>query len=272
MGGGGSVLYTDVRDFEARLPGSAQLVVAAGKSFRARLTWMELRGLVLVHARETVRRVGYLSLPPDRSSVFFPVGRSSVLVCDGMEIKAGEIVLYHDGARTHQRTLGSTRWSSISLETTVLRDLGMILAGRDFVNPPGMILRSVSADWRQLLKSHSEAIRIAETRLPLIDHPQVARALEQELIWALVNCLSNADLSGQAADSNRRNVLMRFETYLAKHAEEPLSISTICKRIRVSERTLRELCSPILGMSPARYQRLRALATGTSNPPSPSRE
>lgn len=55
-----------------------------------------------------------------------------------------------------------------------------------------MILRPVSADWRQLLKSHSEAIRIAETRLSLIDHPEVARALEQELICALVNCLSNA--------------------------------------------------------------------------------
>ncbi len=272
MGGGGSVLYTDVRDFEARLPGSAQLVVAPAKPFRARLTWMELRALLLVHARETVRRVGYLSLPPDRSSVFFPLDRSSVLVCDGMEIKAGEIVLYRDGARTHQRTLGSTRWSVISLETTVLRDLGMMLAGRDFVTLPGMILRSVSADWRQLLKSHSEAIRIAETRLSLIDHPQVARALEQELVWALVNCLANAEVSGKVADPNGSNVLMRFETYLAKHTEEPLPISAICKRIRVSERTLKELCAPILGMSPARYQHLRALATGTSNPPSHARE
>lgn len=119
------------RNFEARLPGSAQAVVAAGKLLRARLTWMDLRGLLLVHARETVRPAGYLSLP-DRLSVLFPLDRSSVLVCDGMEIKAGEIVLYGDGARTHQRTLGSTRWSLISLETTVLRDLGMILVGRDF--------------------------------------------------------------------------------------------------------------------------------------------
>jgi hypothetical protein len=166
-------------------------VVAAGKLLRARLTWMDLRGLLLVHARETVRPAGYLSLP-DRLSVLFPLDRSSVLVCDGMEIKAGEIVLYGDGARTHQRTLGSTRWSLISLETTVLRDLDTILVGRDFRNLPGMILRPVSADWRQLLKSHSEAIRIAETRLSLIDHPEVARALEQELICALVNCLSNA--------------------------------------------------------------------------------
>lgn len=192
MGGGGSVLYTDVRDFEARLPGSAQLVMAAGKPFRARLTWMDLRGLLLVHARETVRRVGYLSLPPDRSSVFFPLDLSSVLMCDGMEIKAGEIVLYRDGARTHQRTLGSASWSSISLQTTVLQDLGIILKGQNFVTLHGMILRSVPADWRQLLKSHSEAIRIAETRLSRIDHPEVARALEQELICALVNCLSNA--------------------------------------------------------------------------------
>lgn len=272
MGGGGTVLFTDVRDFESYFPGSTHLVMADGTPFRARLTWMELSGLLLVHARETMRRVGYLSLPIGRTSMFFPIDLRSVLVCDGTEIKAREIVLYQGGSRMHQRTLGSIKWSSVSLETTVLRNLGINHTDRNSIGASGTIFRTVPADWRLLKKLHSEAIRIVETRLPHIHHPQVARALEQELIWALVNCLSNAKVIGQMTDPKTSDVLARFETCLAERTEEPLPITAICKRIRVSEGALRELCSPILGMSPARYQHLRALAIGISNPPSSGRK
>jgi AraC-like DNA-binding protein len=265
MGSGGSVLFTDVRAFEARIPGKARFVVVNGTPFRARLTWMELRGLLLVHAREAVQRVAYLSLPAGRTTACFPTDQKSLLVCDGTEISAGQIVLYRDGARTHQRTLGHTRWSLISLETSALRDIGMVLAGRNFTDSPGMILRSASADWRQLLKSHSEAVRIAETQLTHIDHPQVARALEQELTWALVNCLSTAEVIGHVPGIDQGNVLARFETCLVKQVEEPLPIADICKCLNVSERRLRSLCSRILGMSPLRYQRLRALAPGVGD-------
>jgi AraC-like DNA-binding protein len=271
MGGGGSVFFSDVRDFEARLPGRTHLALTNGGPFRARLTWVELRGLVLLHAREAMRRVAYFSLPANSMFAFFPVDRSSILVCDGTEVRAGDIVLYHDGARTHQRTLGAVRWSSASLDTATLRDIGMVLTGRNVIGSPGVILRSVPAAWRLLSRLHSESIRIAETRLPLIDHPEVARALEQELIRALVNCLSTAEAVGGLISTDQRDVLTRFETCLLQHAQEPLPISAICKSIHVSERALRELCSRVLGMSPMRYQRLRALAPAPGNAPHPDR-
>jgi AraC-like DNA-binding protein len=268
MGGSGSVLFTDAEAFRAHLPGNAHFVMAKGVPFRARLTWMELRRLLLVHARETTRRVAYLSPPADRTSAFFPIDRSSVLICDGTEVGAGEIVLCRDGLSMHHRTLGATRWSTISLKTTMLCDIGAVLTGRSFIHAPGMnLLRPPSMEWRQLLKLHSEAVRIAETRLPHIDHPEVARALEQQLIWALVNCLANAQVIGQAIGIERSNTLTRFEACVAKHAAEPLPISAICECIHVSERALRALCSRVLGMSPARYQRLRALATGPGGRP-----
>ena len=260
MGGGGSVLFTDVKEFEARLPGTVRLVLTNGTPFRARLTWLEVRDLLLVHARETIPRVAHLSLPANRVCAFFPIDRSSVLVCDGTEIRAGELVLYRDGGRTHQRIVGSTRWSSVSLATAALRDIGIMLTGRSMTAAPRMILRMVPTEWRHLLKSQSEAIRIAETQLPHIDHPEVARALEQELIWALVNCLATAEVIGQPARIGPSDALARFEACLAKHAEEPLSIAAICQCIQVPERTLRALCSRVLGMSPARYQRLCARA------------
>ena len=45
-----------------------------------------------------------------------------------------------------------------------------------------------------LVDNGSQAARIAETQLDHIRHPEVARALEQDLIWALVNCLAADDL------------------------------------------------------------------------------
>ncbi|HUB43465.1 MAG TPA: hypothetical protein VMB73_00640 [Acetobacteraceae bacterium] len=260
MGGGGSVLFTDVKEFEARLPGTVRLVLTNGAPFRARLTWLEVRDLLLVHAREAMPRVACLSLPANQVCAFFPIGRSSVLVCDGTEIRAGELVLYRDGGRAHQRILGSTRWSSVSLATTALHDIGITLTGRSIAAAPRTILRIMPTEWRHLLKSHSEAIRIAETRLPHIDHPEVARALEQELIWSLVNCLATAEAISQTAHIGPSDALTRFETCLAKHAAERPSISAICESIQVPERTLRALCSRVLGMSPARYQRLAARA------------
>ncbi len=257
MGGGGSVLFTDVRDFGSHFPGATHLVMAGGTPFHARLTWMELGSLLLVHARETIRRVGCVSLPIGRTSMFFPLHQQSVLVCDGTEIRAREIVFYQGGSAMYQRTLGPINWSSISLETTVLRNLGINHTDRDPIGASGTIFRTAPVDWRLFKKLHSEAIRIAETRLPHIHHPQVARALEQELIWALMNCLSNAQVIGQMTDPKSSDVLARFETCLAKHTEEPLPVSAICKCIHVSERTLGGLCSRVLGMGPARYQRLR---------------
>jgi hypothetical protein len=257
MAAGGSVLFSDVRDFGSHFPGGTHLVMAGGTPFHARLTWMELGSLLLVHARETIRRVGYISLPIGRTSMFFPVDQRSVLVCDGTEIRAREIVFYQGGSHMHQRTLGPIKWSSVSLETTVLRSLGTIHTDQDSIGASGTVLRAVAADWKLFKKLHSEAIRIAETQLPHIHHPQVARALEQELIWALMNCLSNAKVIDQMTDPKSSDVLVRFETCLAKHTGELLPVSAICKCIHVSERALGELCSRVLGMGPARYQRLR---------------
>ena len=265
MGSGGSVLFTAVKEFEASLPETVRLVMANGTAFRARLTWLELGSLTLVHARETIPRVAYLSLPANRVSAFFPIDRSSVMVCDGTGIRAGELALYRDGGPTHQRTLGRTRWSSVSMETMAFHESSLILKGQGITGAPRMMLRTARTAWRQLLKLHSEAIRIAETQLPHIDHPEVARALEQELIWALVNCLATAEVIGPAAGIDRSNALARFETCLAQNAEELPPISAICETIQVSERTLRALCSRVLGMSPARYQRLRSLTAGSRN-------
>jgi transcriptional regulator GlxA family with amidase domain len=94
----------------------------------------------------------------------------------------------------------------------------------------------------------------------LIANPEVARALEQELLHALVNCLTagdaNADLKTR---QNHADIMVRFEDALAANRDPHLNVPALCAAIGVPERTLRVCCTEFLGMSPSRYLLLRRL-------------
>jgi transcriptional regulator GlxA family with amidase domain len=111
-----------------------------------------------------------------------------------------------------------------------------------------------------LLRLHSKACRLAETRHQLIGNPEVARALEQELLHALVNCLmadnANSDLK---TSRHHADIMVRFENALTAHIGPQLNMSALCSAIGVPERTLRVCCTESLGMSPIRYFLMRRL-------------
>lgn len=259
MGGSGSALFTYADDYQASLPATTRLLVTQDGNFRAQLTWMELADLHLLRARETTPRLAYTSLPPKWVFIVFPTHRTSALICDGVQLRTGDIIFHSRGERLHQRTTGATDWGSIALTPAALRTYGRTLAGRDVVPPACcQILRPLAADWRRLLRLHAEAIRIAETKLSHLGHPEVARALEQDLIWALVTCLTTAEPRGYSAVARRHaRILVRFEEALMARADQTLRVPEICEVIGVSERTLKASCSQLLGMAPAQYLRLR---------------
>jgi transcriptional regulator GlxA family with amidase domain len=94
----------------------------------------------------------------------------------------------------------------------------------------------------------------------LIANPEVARALEQELIHALVNCLTVGDASGNLKKRRHHtDIMVRFEDALATHGNPHLNLPALCSAMGVPERTLRACCTEFLGMSPTRYHLLRRL-------------
>jgi len=111
-----------------------------------------------------------------------------------------------------------------------------------------------------LLRLHSRACRLAEKRHKLIANPEVARALEQELLHALVNCLTADDAIGNLKTRRHHaDVMVRFEDALTTHRGPQLNMPALCAAIDVPERTLRVCCTEFLGMSPTRYLLLRRL-------------
>jgi AraC-like DNA-binding protein len=261
MPASGSCIFIDADDYQASLQQALDLLVIPPRRFHACLTWVELPNLRLLRAQEASPRIAYVSLPPEPVFVTFATRRDSPLIYSGLELKFGDIMFHSRGERLHQRTTGASRWASISLAPAALMAFGKTIAGEDVCPPPvGRILRPHPEHRLRLLRLHAQAGRIAETNLKHLEHPEVARALEQDLIWALMTCLTTAEPQEvSAVQRDQVRILVQFEEVLAANPCRLLRMPELCSAIGVSEHTLRACCSQVLGMSPVRYQRLRRL-------------
>jgi hypothetical protein len=128
------------------------------------------------------------------------------------------------------------------------------------------ILRPAARDTARLRRLRAQACRLAETRPKVLAHPEVARAIEQGVIHALVTCLAARARDDGAARGHHTRMMLRFEEVLAAHPNRPLPMPELCELIGVTERTLRSCCGEFLGLSPSRYihakRRLTAGAEG----------
>jgi transcriptional regulator GlxA family with amidase domain len=94
----------------------------------------------------------------------------------------------------------------------------------------------------------------------MFSRPEVVRAIEQDLLYTLVNCLTTNNVHERAGPKQHHmGIIARFEAILAKNTERQLQIPQVCTLIGVSERTLRTCCTEVLGMGPNRYIRLQRL-------------
>src|SRR5262249_52353235 len=120
------------------------------------------------------------------------------------------------------------------------------------------ILRPLPNVGAHLRCLHLRACRLAETKPEMLAHKEVARAIEQELIHALVNCIS-ADDDTIVIGRHQADVVLRFEDTLMDYVGLRPSISELCATLGVTKRTLRTCCTDVLGVTPSQYMHLRRL-------------
>jgi AraC-like DNA-binding protein len=259
----GTTRFTDAEDYQAGIGGAkVNLVFSCQRDFEARLTWVELSHLQLFRSQENLARVASVSLMPERVFVAIPTRDNPPPICDGVEVQPGNIVFHSLGERVHQRTRGPSQWGLISLAPEHLAACSKALTGIGLVSPPvARILQLPRIDAARLLRLHGEACRLAETKPEMITHREVARALEQDLLHTLVNCLTSSDAHyGSARKRHHANIVARFEDALSAYPERYPKMPELCTAIGVPERTLRICCAEVLGMGPSRYLRLRRMS------------
>jgi AraC-like DNA-binding protein len=257
----GSSMFTDFDGYQAGMRDMFDLLALQLRGFQARLTWVELSNLYLLHACESSPRLAFMTLPANRVFITFVTRRDAALIYRGCELHYGDILFHSLNELGHQRTTSACSWGSISLSPESLKNFVKVIAGQNLLLPAvERIVRPLPDDRRQLLRIHAQARRIAETHLDRIANKEVARALEQELALALVRCLAaGADHPVSASKQRQAGLLVRLEALLTAYAGRLIRTQEICSALGVSKSVLRSACKAILGMSAGNYQHLRRL-------------
>jgi len=255
--------FTDPYEYQNAIRASTvQIFVSKPGTFTSNLTRIDLHRLWMQRSQETLGRVVHSTLDKNRSTIFFLTDdqQPAIHQCR-TELPAGDIMFHASACENYHRSFAECRWGAMSLPPDDLVAAGRAIAGYDLISPTeSHRIRPPPELMARLLSLHKAAGQLAATVPDLLAHPEVARALEQELVRTMVRCLTEG--IAPEPDHHRHDrvpVMRRFEQVLKENPDHPLYISEICAAIGVADRTLRLHCMDYLRMSPQRYLWLRRM-------------
>ena len=257
------VTFTDPDAYHANIRRSRVEGVVTGRGeYRAELTRIDLHRLWMQRGDESLPRVLNVSPSEERPAIVFGTTQNQpAMHFDGRELPQHEIIVIGFGVPVHFRSSGACRWGAMSLSLKDLAAAAQVLTGREFtaplftqfISPPPAFLARLSS-------LHEAAGHLAKTVPDILAHPEVARALEQGLVHAMVSCISGGEATESSSAHHRHTVIMRrLEEVLEANPDRTLYVAELCGAAGASGRTLRLCCQEHLGMSPARYLWLRRM-------------
>jgi AraC-like DNA-binding protein len=254
--------FADSYAYEAAFRGTMELLVTNKGDFRAELIQIDLDRLWMQRGFDNLPRIVRSSAATGRAPIVFLADADQApWQYDGVEVTTGEIVFLGQPTEHHHRTLAASRWATMSLTPEDLAVAGETIAGRALTIPlDTQVFRPAPAPMTRLMALHYEAEVLAKTAPDILARPAVAKALEQELVYAMVACLAgHMPAEAKSCGGHHARVIARFEDFLAAKRYEPVYLAEICAAVAVSERTLRTCCHKHLGMGPIHYLWLRRM-------------
>jgi AraC-like DNA-binding protein len=238
---------------------SKTIVTSSGR-YQSELTLIDLHRLGLQHARISLPRIGRGAPRKDLCLINFPTADNQAQITfNGIEQPQSSISFYCPGAEYIASMSAECHWGGISLPPDILAAASEALVGCEITAPKVLqILCPPPPLMARLQKLHATAAQLAATVPDIVSHPELARAIEQELLRALIACLaSSANI--KAHHPNRAHVLQRFHQVVEANQYQPLYLAEVCVAVGVTERTLYNICMEYLGLSPHRYLWLRRM-------------
>lgn len=190
--------FTDADVYHAAISDAQTEGVITGRGiFRAKMARIQLDQLSLQRAEESMPRVSYSAIDLRVAGIVFPTHSGFPVHINGLEASRGDIIVYRLGSTGHDRTAAACQWGAIALSHEDLAAAGKAIVGRELtapsvthrIKPPPSPLLS------RLLKLHQAAGHLAETVPEFLALPEVARAIDQTLLEAMVACLSEGQSS-----------------------------------------------------------------------------
>src|SRR5579863_5467451 len=99
----GTEKFTDPDDYRENICGAkVDLVFDSQRNFEAKLTWVEFRHLRLMCGQENLPRVAHIAHASDLVFIAFPLRHGPPQVCNGIELRPGDIILHGRSKSVHQ--------------------------------------------------------------------------------------------------------------------------------------------------------------------------
>jgi AraC-like DNA-binding protein len=255
--------FDDPDQFQAAFrAGNYELLAASKDRFRAELTRIDFARLALQRSDKKGPSVVLSATDARRVPVMFLAdAEQQVPLRNGMQLSADELVVHRPGSTNHLQAHSASRLAMMSLSTDDLAAAAIALTGHEFPTPRHTYLVRPAPDLIARLRAlHASACSLARNEPEAWSRPATVKALEQELVQAMVACLTDhPSVTAKRDGGSHARVMTRFEDFLAARQLEPVYLAEICKAIGASERTLRTCCQERLGMGPIRYLWLRRM-------------
>jgi len=237
------------------------LVLQQGK-FRAASMRIDLHRLFMCRFDENLPRIMKVTPSGRRAGIVFPIdpGQPAMLV-NGTEIPHGQIARVGLSWEWYLRSSAPCKWGTMSLTPEDLAAAAETITGRELAPPTFFDTVTPSAPALSRLRElHQAAGHLAKIAPDIVEKPEVARAMEQALVEAVVLCLAHSR-SDDVGNTHRQRarVMRRLEEVLRATSGETLYMAELCARVGASYWMLRDCCLHYLGMSPKRYLWLRRM-------------
>ena len=236
------------------------LVVQRGQ-FRAKSTQIDLHRLFMYRSDENLAHI--MKVTPDgRAGILFATAPGQPATqFNGIEIADDQIARKPHDWEWYLRSSAACGWGSMSLTPEDFAAASGAIIGRELV--PATFAYSLAPPAPHLLrlrKLHEAADHLANTAPDILANSEVARAMEQALVEAMVFCLAGSHSeTARNVRRNRRRVMRRLEDVVMANSDQPLYMAELSAQVGASYWTLRDCCLEYLGMTPKRYLWLRRM-------------
>ena len=236
--------------------------IRAAGTYRAELTRVDFSQLWMQRGSESLARVAHAANSPNRAPIFFLTDADQRgMHHSGMELSTDDIAVYARSATHHHRTSGPVRWGAMSLAPDDLATISRAVAGRELAVPTTTRrVRPKPADLSRLRSLHEAAGNMAQATPDVLANDEVARAIENALLHAMITCLIDGDqIEMTSGCRGHLAIVSRLEEFLVGNPDRPFYLAEVCAATGATERTLRVSCNEHLGMGPVRYLWLRRM-------------
>ncbi len=264
MPGSASLSFTEPHEYQERIrPAEVQIIPTARGEFRASLSQIDLQHLTLQHGSQSLPTVIRSALHRSRSSIMFLTDAvGPPIKVDSSDLTPDTVVLGTPGEEHFFRTLPDAAWSTLTLTPATYGEARATLIGDD-VDPTmrTSVIRPPPAAIDRLRTLHHRVMGLISSSRDHDVHPEVARAAEQDLLAAVVECFA-ADALVTVPRLGSRNstaVMRRLYEVLDESEGRPLYLMDVCARLGASGRSFRAACAEHMGLSPHRFLWLRRM-------------